>query len=57
MKTDTTQGVIENPILVAREQAEDEALWCEARHITEAILQKALRRLAAAVEGEKYYGQ
>lgn len=31
-------------------QAEDEALWFEARHITEAILQKELRKVAFLIE-------
>ena len=53
----TTKGVIENAMQVVADQAQDESLWFEAHHITEAILQKALRRLAAAVEGEMYYGQ
>ena len=34
-------------------QAEDEALWFDADYVTEAVLQKALRELAAAVEREK----
>jgi hypothetical protein len=31
-------------------QAEDEALWFMAEHVTEAYLQQALRNLHAAVE-------
>lgn len=46
----------ENPIEVVNEQAEDEALWCDAVHITEVMLQEALRRLHAAVEGQKFDG-
>ena len=49
--------VREHPMDVIKEQAEDEALWFFAERITESILQKALRRLHAAVEGEPYYGQ
>ena len=43
---------MENPLDVVKEQAEDEGLWCEPVYITEAILQRALRRLHAAVEGK-----
>lgn len=43
----------ENPVAVVNEQAEDEALWCQALTATEAYLQAALRRLHAAVEGER----
>lgn len=61
MKTDTTPSlenpIREHPMDVIKEQAEDEALWFFAEHITGSILQKALRRLHAAVEGEPYYGQ
>ena len=38
---------------VVDEQAEDEALWFVAQTAAEAYLQQALRRLHAAVEGEK----
>ena len=38
---------------VVDEQAEDEALWFVAQTAPEAYLQQALRRLHAAVEGEK----
>jgi len=48
---------IENAMTVVKEQAEDESLWFFAEHITESILQKALRRLHAAVEGEQYHGE
>lgn len=34
------------------EQAEDESLWFHPQHITEDILQQALRRLHAVIEGE-----
>jgi hypothetical protein len=37
---------------IAAEQAEDKGLWFIATTVTEAHLQAALRRLAAAVEGE-----
>ena len=43
--------IIENPMIVVAEQAEDEGIWFFAEHITESILQQALRRLHAAVEG------
>lgn len=33
-------------------QAEDEALWFMAEHVTEEMLQEALRKLHAVVEGE-----
>ena len=46
---------VENPKEVAKQQADDEALWCVnldgTLPINEAILQNALRRLHAAVEG------
>ena len=38
---------------IVDEQAEDEGLWCRAETVMEAYLQQALRRLHAAVEGEK----
>ena len=38
---------------VVDEQAEDEGLWCRAETAAEAYLQQELRRLHAAVEGEK----
>ncbi len=38
---------------VVDEQAEDEGLWFRAQTAPEAYLQQALRRLHAAVEGEK----
>ena len=37
---------------VVNEQAEDEALWFIAEYITEDFLQRALRRLHAAIEGD-----
>lgn len=42
---------MEAPKDVVREQAEDEGLWFIPTTITEDILQRALRRLHAAVEG------
>ena len=42
----------ETPDEVVAEQANDEALWFHAVFATEAYLQKALRRLHAAVEAE-----
>lgn len=44
---------VEDPVEVVNQQAEDEALWFDAERITEHILQNALRRLHAAVEGEE----
>ena len=38
---------------IVDEQAEDEGLWFVAQTAPEAYLQQALRRLHAAVEGEK----
>lgn len=38
-------------LLVAAEQAEDPGLWCAPWTVSEAHLQAALRRLAAAIEG------
>ena len=40
-------------LAMVAKQAEDEALWCQALTATEAYLQAALRRLHAAVEGER----
>lgn len=40
----------ENPIDVVNEQGEDEGLWFVCEYITEDYLQRALRRLHAAVE-------
>lgn len=37
---------------LAGEQAEDEALWCECRYISEAHLQQELRRLHEVIEGK-----
>jgi hypothetical protein len=37
---------------VVDEQAKDEGLWFDAVYITESMLQQALRRLHAAVEGK-----
>jgi len=37
---------------VVNEQAEDDGLWFVAESITEDMLQRALRRLHAAAEGE-----
>jgi hypothetical protein len=42
----------ESPIAVVNEQAEDGGLWFVAQTITEDYLQRALRRLHAAVEGK-----
>jgi hypothetical protein len=38
---------------IAAEQAKDEGLWFCATTITEAYLQQELRRLTAAIEGDK----
>ena len=54
---DRLEAQLENPLAVVKEQAEDSGLWFIAETITETILQKALRRIHAAVEGEIYYGQ
>jgi len=43
---------MENPMDVVNEQADDEGLWFVAETITEDYLQRALRRLHAAVEGK-----
>lgn len=43
---------MENPKAVVNEQAEDGGLWCIPESIVEDMLQKALRRLHAAVEGK-----
>ena len=37
---------------IVDEQAEDEGLWFDPVYVTEDYLQKALRRLHAAIEGE-----
>jgi len=42
----------ESPIAVMNEQAEDGGLWFVAETITEDYLQRALRRLHAAIEGK-----
>jgi hypothetical protein len=39
-------------VAVVNEQANDDSLWFRAQTITEDMLQRALRRLHAAVEGE-----
>jgi hypothetical protein len=44
----------ESPITVVNEQAEDGGLWFVAETITEDYLQRALRRLHAAVEGKSH---
>jgi len=52
-------NMIENPKDVVEEQANDESLWLkplENPRIEEAMLQEALRRLHAAVEGEEFVG-
>jgi len=46
--------IIENPRAVASIQAEDPGLWFHAETATEAYLQRALRRLHAAIEGEPW---
>lgn len=38
---------------VAKEQAKDESLWFHASTSPEAYLQRALRRLHAAIEGDR----
>lgn len=43
---------MEDPKVVVDEQADDCGLWCQPGTIVEDMLQKALRRLHAAVEGE-----
>lgn len=48
----TAKRTPETPRQVVDEQANDENLWFEPVHITEDILQKALRRLHEAVEGK-----
>lgn len=49
--------MIEDAKMVVLEQAEDEALWfIEPLRISETMLQEALRRLHAAVEGEEFDG-
>ena len=45
------QETHEDPAAVVAEQAEDDCLWLTARTITEEYLQRALRRLHRAVEG------
>lgn len=42
----------ENPYFVAQEQREDSELWLEPETEHEAILQRALRRMHASIEGE-----
>jgi hypothetical protein len=37
---------------ITDQQAEDDSLWFAPRYITEDILQRALRRLHAAIEGD-----
>lgn len=44
----------EDPIAVAAEQAEDAGLWFVPRTVTEDYLQRALRRLHAAIEREPW---
>ena len=39
-------------MVIVDEQAEDEGLWGKPVYITEHILQQALRRLHAAIEGK-----
>jgi hypothetical protein len=50
----------ENPKAVVAEQAQDDSLWAiraeGTQPISEAMLQEALRRLHAAVEGEIFTG-
>jgi len=46
--------IIENPRAVASVQAEDPGLWFHVETATEAYLQRALRRLHAAIEGEPW---
>jgi len=43
---------MENPMDVVNEQADDDGLWFVTETITEDYLQRALRRLHAAVEGK-----
>lgn len=43
---------MEDPKAVVNEQADDWGLWCDPVSIVEDMLQKALRRLHAAVEGK-----
>jgi hypothetical protein len=53
--TDNHRGnvtVTHTPMDIVNEQAEDERLWFIPVYATEAILQQALRRLHAAVEGK-----
>ena len=38
---------------IVAEQAEDESLWFFPEYITEDILQRALRRLHAVIEGDE----
>lgn len=46
------EPILEDAKTVVAEQAEDEGLWFIPHTITEDILQRALRRLHAAVEGK-----
>lgn len=43
--------LVDEAVKVVNEQASDERLWFEPEYLTEDILQKALRRLHAAIEG------
>ena len=56
MPDDTSSGEIERPLDVVALQAEDKHLWARAVTLTEAMFQSALRRLHAAVEGNKWAG-
>jgi len=48
----TPERVLDRLRKVVDEQAEDHGLWFEAKYITEHNLQRALRRLHAAIEGK-----
>lgn len=52
MKLRDLAPIYDRILLVLDQQADDEGLWSEAATIHEAYLQKALRTLHAAIEGE-----
>lgn len=54
MEDNPSDVVIENPFLVVDEQAIDAELWLGPATEHEAILQRALRRLHAAVVSESW---
>lgn len=50
--SDDTKARLDAALKLVAEQAEDDGLWFIAERATEAYLQRALRDLHAAVEGD-----